>query len=317
MHFYHAYGLGFESAFALPELEATAEHKADVTIRAGAVRRLAAEAGLCPELPFHITPAETFLFFSQVGSFLIRRGCEILIEALPNVEDSLIRLPLLGAVLAVLLHQRGNLVLHASAVALDGQVVVFVGHKMHGKSTMAAALYGRGHELLADDVVAIDLETERHPMVLSGFPQFKLYPDAVIAALRGDPDELPEIASNVGKRSRRAEESFAACALPLAAVYVLREASELRITQLDPQDAIRTLIANSYMARFASQWQQSGVAASNLRQCASIANQIPVYLLERPHDLAALGKVAQAIEGHKLMSYPIEGSQTCLGNICK
>jgi hypothetical protein len=300
MYSYSAYGLGFNSALALPELIAGAETEADIMIRAGAVRQLAAEAGLCPDHPFHITPAGTYLFFSEVGAFLIREGREILIDPYPNVEERVIRLPLLGAVLAVLLQQRGKLVLHASAVALEGQAVIFVGNKGYGKSTLAAALYGRGHELLADDVVAIDLENGSHPMVLPGFPQLKLYPDAVSAALRDNPDDLPEIAANVGKRSRKAEQNFATGARPLHAVYALGGALEVRISQLHPQEAVKTLIANSYMARFASQWQQNGVAATNLRQCTTLASQIPVRLLERPYDLPALGSVAQAVEEQTL-----------------
>lgn len=302
MHSYHAYGLGFQSAFALPELTARAEHKADVTIRAGAVRKLAAEADLCPEQPFHITQAGTYLFFSQIGAFLVRGGHEIIVEPLPNIEERLVRLPLLGTVLAVLLHQRGKLVLHASAVALDGRVIAFIGEKGSGKSTMAAALYRRGHELLADDVVALDLEIGCPPIVLSGFPQLKLYPNAVSAALGENPEELPEIGMNIGKRSRLVREYFAARALPLAAVYALGEASDLRIKQFNPQDAITALIANSYMARFGTQWLPSGNATSNLRQCASVANQITVGLIERPRDLASLAKVAQAIEEQTLVS---------------
>ena len=294
MHSYDAYGLGFQSALALPELTRRAELKADVTIRVGAVKKLAAEAGLCLDQPFHVTPGGTYLFFSQIGGFLVRGGNEIIVEPLPNIEDRVLRLPLLGAVLAVLLHQRGKLVLHASAVALDGKVVAFIGGKGSGKSTMAAALYGRGHELLADDVVAI--ETGCPPMVVSGFPQLKLSPDAVTVALRENPDALPEVATHVPKRSRRVSEYFAAGSMPLAAVYAIGYGSELWIKQLEPQDAITVLIANSYMARFGTQWVPSGAAISNLKQCASIANQITVGLIQRPRDLDSLASVARAIE---------------------
>ncbi len=302
MHSYNAYGLGFQSVFTLPELTPRSEHKPDVTIRAGAVRKLAAEAGLCPEQPFHITRTGTYLFFSQIGAFLVRDGQEIIVEPLPNIDERLVRLPLLGAVLAVLLHQRGKFVLHASAVALNGRVVVFVGEKGSGKSTMAAALCRRGHELLADDIVAIDLEAGRPPLVLSGFPQVKLYSDVLVATLSKNPEELPEIGTNIGKRSWQAGEYFAARALPLTAVYALGEATELRIRQLSAQDAIKALIANSYMARFGTQWVSSGIAASNLGQCGSVANQIAVGLIERPHDFASLEGVAQMIEEEQALT---------------
>jgi hypothetical protein len=296
MHSYDAYGLGFQSAFALPELTARSEHKPDVTIRVGDVKKLAAEAGLCPDQAFHVTQSGTYLSFYQIGSFLVRDGHEIIVEPLPDIDDRVLRLPLLGAVLAVLLHQRGKLVLHASAVAINGKAIAFIGAKGSGKSTLAAALYGRGHELLADDVVAIDLQTADPPMVLSGYPQLKLHPDAVSVALGENPEDLPQIASHVGKHSRLVDECFATRSLPLAAVYAIGYGSELRIRQLSPQDAITVLIANSYMARFAPHWLSSGAAASNLKQCALVATQISVGLIERPRDLATLATVAQAIE---------------------
>jgi hypothetical protein len=103
-------------------------------------------------------------------------------------------------------------------------------------------------------------------------------------------------------------ECFAARALPLAAIYAIGYSSELRIKRLNPQEAITALIANSYMARFGAQWLPSGAAVSNLRQCASIANQITVGLIERPHDLASLASVAEAIEEETFGTYPAKAS---------
>lgn len=60
---------------------------------------------------------------------------------------------------AVILHQllNGRVVLHGSAVVVDGAAVATIGPSGAGKSTTAAALVQRGAELLADDVVAIDM----------------------------------------------------------------------------------------------------------------------------------------------------------------
>ena len=99
----------------------------------------------------------------------------------PRRAVDLLRLYLLGPALALLLHQRGFLVLHASAVSLDGGVVAFLGHSGHGKSTTAATLHARGAAIVADDVVAVDLGAPGGPAALPGFPLLKLWPDAVTA----------------------------------------------------------------------------------------------------------------------------------------
>ncbi len=296
LHRYSAYSLGISSSLLLPELPklSSAAAKEDITIRVEPIGKSVSNDNLDPEYSYSITKTEARLHFPLVGTFLMENGRRMTVFPVPNVEERLLRLPILGAALAVLLYQRGKFVLHASAVAVGGEAVVFVGNKGHGKSTMAAMLCSRGHQLLADDTVVIDLnEGDRH-LVLPGFPQFKLYPDSVIATSDDDPEKLEEVASNLMKRSQRAE-NFCAETLPLRAIYVLSEGTEVQITQLVPQETIKHLISNTYMARFSSDWLR-GIAATNLEQCTAIANQTPVYLLERPRDLSILEDVALAVE---------------------
>ena len=145
---------------------------------------------------------------AQVGAFLVRGGKEIIVDAISGVEESLIRLPLLGMVLAAVLQQRGLLVLHASAVAFNGDAVAFLGGSGWGKSTLAATLYARGHPLVADDLVAVDVGGRENPIVLPGFPQLKLLPEAAAASLGDDAELLPRLASGFDKRSHRAANEF-------------------------------------------------------------------------------------------------------------
>jgi len=52
---------------------------------------------------------------------------------------------------------------------------------------MAATLYARGHYLMADDVVALDLGDPTRPLVFPVF-QFKFWPEAAASALGDDPE---------------------------------------------------------------------------------------------------------------------------------
>jgi hypothetical protein len=297
LHQYHAYSVGIHSSLRLPELVPLAGVNEDINIRVEDPSSVKAQNGLAGTVPYAISESTVMLNFSKVGMFRINEGREIIIHPLPNIEERLLRLPLLGAAMAVVLSQRGKCVLHSSAVAVGNDAIAFIGNKGYGKSTTAAMICKRGHQLLADDVVAINGNVENQHMVLPGIPQFKLYPDSVMAAFNEDPETLEEIAANVDKRSRRAD-VFCGHARRLRAIYVLNYGKALRIHRLQPQHAITSLIANSYMARFNSGWMNSGMAGPNLRQCSALANDVPVFLLERPADLGALDSMAASVEQH-------------------
>lgn len=300
MHKYTAYSLGICSALPLPELQ-PADLEVDVVIQIGKLDASPLNTDTASD--FQITFQEAYLFWKEVGTFLVRDGKEIIVDPLPGVEEQIVRLPLLGAVLAVLLHQRGFLVLHASAVAINGGVVAFIGEKGWGKSTMAATLYARGHELMADDVVALDFGST-NPRVFPGFPQLKLWPEAA-STLGDDPRTLPQIHSRVEKRARRATDRFAQEALPLRRIYVLAGGPNPAIKVLQPQDAILQLISNSYMARFGKQLLQGVGACLHLRQCTSLIKDVPIYRLERPHSLPLLPTIAQIVEEDLASNIPL------------
>lgn len=295
MYSYTAYGLDIHSAFSLPELIASAKDTADVFIKTEKFN-WSPPAINNEGTYFHVTSKEAYLFWDNVGTFIVRDGKEIIINPRPDVEQSIIRLPLFGTVMAVLLHQRGFLVLHASAVSLGDSAIAFIGDKGQGKSTMAATLYGLGHNLIADDVVAVDFDSTGSPRVVSSFPLMKLWPEAAIATLGDDPQTLAKIHPQVEKRSRSISERFVKASLPLERVYTLTHGGVSVIKSLPPQEAIKELIRNSYMARFGKQFLQGHEAAWHFHKCIKLANNIPVLNLERPRNLDLLPDVARLVE---------------------
>ena len=88
--------------------------------------------------------------------FLVEGGETIRYSVADGVGAADLRLFLLGTAWPVLAMQRDLLPLHASAVAHGANVHAFAGVSAAGKSTLAAALAGRGFPFFADDVVLFD-----------------------------------------------------------------------------------------------------------------------------------------------------------------
>ena len=202
MHRYRVYGLNVHSEIELPEL-VTADESAELTIRFGSVEHLPEDADQQAHAIW-VTDSETCLTYSGIGAFLIRNGNEIIMDIVPTVEERVIRLAVLGPSLSVALHQRGLLVLHSSAVAIAGAAVGFMAHSGGGKSSLAAALHARGHQVIADDLAVVQFNQNQKPALLPGFPQLKLWPEAAMTVGQ-DPDTLARLHPNMEKRSHKRE----------------------------------------------------------------------------------------------------------------
>ncbi len=314
---YTAYGLSIASQRALPELSTLEEsgallgHAPDVEI-------------VWNELPAPPTPSEwlqvqgevAVLHFARVCTFRVSQGRLIEVSPAQGAEENTVRLPLLGAATAILLHQRGLFALHSSAVSIRGRAALFIGEKGQGKSTLASALYGRGHELLADDIAVITQPASQGSAAAStcsgsaglagsgksgglvvrpGFPQFKLVPDSLKATLNIEEHELPHVGALVDKRAHRVRERFCAQEVPLARVYVLGIGG-WELSRPSAQQALAHVLSQSYAARFGQKLLHGPSAARHLAMCSRLVSGGFVRLLQRPSDLEFLGETARRIE---------------------
>jgi hypothetical protein len=279
--------LGIDSEIRLSAL-AEGRAAADVRVRRGEAR-FPAVAG---ERRSWFTKSETLLRYEGVGVLRITAGREIMADPAEGADDATLELFILGPGLAVLLHQRGLQVLHASAVTVeDGKAVAFLGMSGWGKSTMAGALAKRKHKLLADDMVAVLLESGR-PMALPGFSRLKLGLEAATAL--GYPGrELPPLLPDDARRDIRVEADPSAAARPLKRIYVLAVAETPSIELLKPQDAMVELIRHSFLARCLKATEGS---AAHLQVCAALVSHVPICRLKRPRRLGQIGEVAQMVE---------------------
>lgn len=289
---YHAYGLDIDSEVALPELaHAASSPPPTVSIRFGRVEKIAPNV---EDREHFVSPDEIVLSYPEVARFRVAGGREIIIDPQPDADDAALRLCLLGPALGALLHQRGLLVLHASAVNIGGGASIFLGNKGWGKSTLAASLNARGHGLVADDIVGVEMASDGVPRVAPGFPQLKLWPQAA-EFLGFDVNTLPRLLPDIEKRDSRADGSFQVAALPLRRIYVIDLGDRVEIEPVEPREAMVELVQHSYLLRFLP---ATCASVPHFRQCSALVQSLGLYRLKRPAGIQLLPQVAELLEAH-------------------
>ena len=290
-------GLTVRSEVTIPSAIAAVVHDGapQVTIREGAVA-----AGLnSPDRSGSDWVMEGDAFLLRVGRvarFLIRGGAEILFETEPGHDPGDVTLYLLGTCFAVLLQQRGSIVLHASAVSVGGRAMLFCGQSGAGKSTMAAMLCERGYALLNDDVCSL------RPNAAGGY---SVMPDGRMLKLWAPSVEHLELEERRGPAVRQATEKFY-MAPPqselepqsVGGVYLLEEAaageaSSLR--KLPLAEAMLGLKQNSYRPALV---QAMGMEAAYFMATAALQNEASLYVLRRPKEFEAAGATIELLETH-------------------
>lgn len=273
------YGLRVASEFSLglslgKDTELYADP--DVCVRFGVVERPPAAAVPPGEGCWRASESRASYSWSDVGAFEVAGGKEVVVDPAAGADADDLRLAVLGPILATILHQRGLLVLHASAVAGPSGAVAVAAHSGSGKSTTAGALISRGYRLLSDDVLAIDLAGPV-PTVLPGGSGVKLWP-ASAEALGHEPEALPTIGARYVKRVWDVERGGGP--VPLRALYVL-EAAEAEpdeaVNPLPPRRALGEVMSRSYC----SELLRLHGAGRNLTQAADLVSRVPVARLVR------------------------------------
>ena len=238
-----------------------------------------------------------FHYTEGIDYILARDGSRLWICWPKSVAEGDIFSYLLGPVMGFILRVRGTVCLHASAVAINGRAIVFVGDIGAGKSTMAMALGRLGYPIISDDIVPI---CEKYGVTYAnpGYPRMRLRQPSL--SILSDLDRgLPPLPKAEGQGRLHFElisggYQFQSEPLPIGALYLLGERnadpSAPRIELLSPLDGIIGIVANTYVTRFLD----SSMRAEELKQLSLLVNQVTVrevYSHSEGSRLAALCEV--------------------------
>lgn len=219
------------------------------------------------------------IWTSDAGWFLVDPGGRhIAVEE--QVEAIRREVRLLTTPMLLLMVERGDLPLHASAVEIDGRVFLFGAPSRFGKTTMAAGFHAAGHRVLAEDVTCVQLADE--PVVLPGPALLRIRNDVATRM------EFPGT-RQVGED---AERSFLAiepdragdgAPVPLAGIVLLRgDADQVRLERIAGAELLRDLWALGFKLPTDADFQRCFAGLADLSE------RVPIWNLHQPYDLARL-----------------------------
>lgn len=244
---------------------------------------------------FHRT-AEGFLVrFCDLADYAIDISARTVVcSPVPDIDPELIESLFANQIEPLLRTWDGDLVLHASGVAIDDRAVGFLGLSRRGKSTLATALARAGHPCVTDDGLIL-LRTQSGFLAEPKCEPLRLLPDSE-AALLGDRSGGPYRATKA-RISLPGGIGFQKEPIALAALYHLCEpcSSGLKIERLSQSAAMDIVLKQSFMLDTGDKARMR----AHFDRVAVLAETVPVFSLDYPRDYDQLPNVLDGIIAHQ------------------
>ena len=236
------------------------------------------------------------LRFPLLADFIIdAEGSRIGAWATPDTEEETLRHLLLDQVLPRVLGYKERLVLHASAVLVNGKAMAFAGNTGAGKSTLAANFQTAGYQVLTDDGLIVTAG-ESCSFALPVYPGLRLWPQSV-AALFEEPVSDAKVSCYSEKQRIKLPRQVGPSSAKLSALYILSSvnsddaAGSIGFKRLSLRDACIELIRYSFQLDVSNIRHSAVLMAS----ASAITQQLPVFTLSYPRDFSILPAVHEAI----------------------
>lgn len=229
----------------------------------------------------------------SVGRFIARNGREIIVE--PAGADLGDLCPyVLSSGFAAICIQRGQVLLHASAVAVGNGAVVFAGPRGAGKSTLLGAFLAAGHKAMADDMSLLDLAPDLTVRVWAAPGYLRLWPDSVRGLGFDDRAASPELSWST-KLQLSLDTREAHGARPLSAIFMLTpgQSKSAVIEPIETTPAIAGLAQQLFRRHYIHPLGKLGIL---LPQLGRIVAGTTIYRLRRPALFHQLDTVITAVQ---------------------
>jgi hypothetical protein len=246
---------------------------------------------------FHRQPDGYLLRFPGYADFHVSaEGDSVTAHPVGLTEDATVDHLFLNQVVPLALSRQGKLVLHASAVEIDGAAVAFLGPSGRGKSTLAASFATSGSRFLTDD--GLQLEWRAGALfALPSHPSLRLWEDSEQALMSREIDTAPPVPFTPKSRFLAGNSlSFCDQAKPLRHCLYLGDGTASQVSIMPARDAgtVLELVRNSFLLDI----DEQEMLARHFVEISRLANLPMHFHLDYPRRYDALAATRAAVLQH-------------------
>ena len=216
------------------------------------------------------------------------RSIENLDEDGPNVT---VRHLLIDQLMPLLL-SLDSVVLHASAIAIEGRAVALIAPGGGGKSTMALQLSRLGCAVLSDDALVVEAAGGL-PIALPAYPGLRLWPDSLNDADRAVSHTVAEYSP---KKRLVGTLPFQSGPLPLERIYVLNRGMRGPSTfeRLPPARLLEVLLSQAFRLDVHGRER----SRAHFERLSTLCERVRAWRVRLPDDLATAAAAARDVLTH-------------------
>ena len=244
---------------------------------------------------FHRIPGGFLVRFIDRADFVISLADKVVTcLPTPDISERAACDLYLNQVVPMLRGYEGDLIIHASAVAIGGRAAAFVARSGRGKSTLAAAFARAGMPFLSDDGVSLT-PGEGGYLADPNRPSFRLWMDSEAEVVLGQ--AAP--AEQDGEKSLvDAGETlpFQSEPLPLGALYFLGpgDSAQPVISPMPRRQALAELLNHSFFLDADDRERMK----RHFEALTRLAETVPSFALDYPRRYDRLPSVVRAVSSH-------------------
>lgn len=229
----------------------------------------------------------------NIGTFYMKKGKEIIIRLYDGASLPYFKLYILGPCLSYILFQRESVAIHGGAMCINNQGIIITGDKGSGKSSLTSGLRHSGYDLVADDLVSVDMDEDIK--INPAYPQQRLK-SHTMKNFKYDKTKFKNIdGTSKTKYIIPVNDRFCKEKVILKGIFnlVVGDVDSVHICEISGSEKLNIIVSNLFSAKHL---RKMGLSKAYFSKCMNLARKIPVYRIIRPEGVFSVSNQIEIIE---------------------